>query len=115
MKLWDAPKKLFAAKTPKDGDILQHIGKTIVIPTFATLEGQKIKVSEERVKIETICMNKFQQQFFEINGTHLIGALRFFCQVGNVKDVTEDQMRAFEEMELSAERLPDTSRKLEIQ
>lgn len=104
MKLWEAPKKLFTAQVPKD--LEKYIGSTILIPEFATVDGKRLKISEERVRIQTICGNKFKQQFYEINGTHLIGMLRFHAQMEKAKDITEDEMCAFEEMELSAKKLP---------
>lgn len=108
MSLWDAPKKLFGVKKADANDLLKHIGKIVTIPTFAVLEGERVKLAEDKMVIVTICMNRFKQNFIEINGTHLIGALRFFAQMENAKDITEDEMQAFEEMEMTAEKMPGT-------
>lgn len=84
-------KKLFKATTP---DLAKYLGKTVLI------DGKS-------VKIEHICGNKFKQQFYEINGEHLIGMLRFHAQMMGDKSITEEQFKAFEEMDLHAEKMPD--------
>ena len=85
------PKLLF--KTDKAPELERYIGKTIAI-------GGK------PVKIETIVGNRFRPQFYEINGEHLIGMLRFHAKMEGAKDITEEQFRAFEEMDIEAEKLP---------
>lgn len=86
------PKKLFKAK----------------VPTLESYIGRTVKIEGKPVKIESICGNRFKQTFYEINGTHLIGMLRFHAQMTGAKDITEEQFRAFEEMDLEAEKLPET-------
>lgn len=85
------PKKLFKAKVP---DLKHYIGKTV-------------KIDGKKVTIETITGNKFNPQFYEINGEHLIGMLRFHAHMLGVKDITEEQFQAFEQMDLQAEKLKD--------
>lgn len=90
---------LFKAKVPND--LLKYIGRDIIIPEFMNIDGKKTKVSEQKVRIETIVGNRFQPQFYEINGMHLIGMLRFHAQMEKAKDITEDQIEAFEQMQLA--------------
>lgn len=71
------------------------------------MNGIPTVVATNKVKIETIVGNKFKPAYFEINGTHLIGMLRFFAQMTGAKDITEDQFQKFENMEISAEKLPE--------
>lgn len=91
-------KKLFKARVPK---IEGYVGRTVVI------DGKP-------VKIKRICGNKFKPQFYEINGEHLIGMLRFHAQIEGAKDITEEQFKAFEEMDLSAEKIPEKKTILEV-
>lgn len=90
MNLFQSPKKLFKATVP---DMKNYVGKTV------TIDGKK-------VVIKTICGNRFKQTFYEINGEHLIGMLRFHAQMTGAKDITEDQFKQFEEMDVEAEKLP---------
>ncbi len=107
MSLWPNPKQLFAAKKPKASDYDKYLGREIDIPEFMEIDGKRTKTGSERVKINHICGNKFKENFYEINGTHLIGMLRFHAIMEKAKDITEEQMQQFEEMELGAEKLPD--------
>lgn len=86
------PKKLFKAKVPT---LENFIGRTVMI------EGKPIV-------IQSIVGNRFKQTFYEINGEHLIGMLRFHAQMTGAKDITEEQFKAFEEMDIEAEKLPET-------
>lgn len=104
MKLWDNPKKLFKAKVP---DIERYIGCRVTIPTFGVLDGKRELISQETVTIQHICGNRFKQQFYEINGTHLISMLRFHAQMEKAYDITEEQFQQFEEMEVAAEKLAE--------
>lgn len=94
------PRLLFKASTP---DLSKFIGKYVRIPG---VDGS--------VKIEKIVGNITKKTFFEINGEHLIGMLRFFAQMHGDKSITEDQFIAFEEMELDSEVLPDKKTVLEV-
>lgn len=100
------PKLLFKADKPDNPQ--KYVGKNIVIPEFLELPGEgRVKISEKKVVIQSICGNKFKPNYFEINGQYLISMLRFYAQINNAKDITEDDFRAFEEMELTAEKLPN--------
>lgn len=107
MGLFDAPRLLFKAKKPVASDLDKYIGKTILIPTFAEIDGKKTRISEDRVTIETIVGNKFHEAFYEINGKYRIGMLRFYKQMNKVSDsdITEDDCQAFEEMILHCEKV----------
>ncbi len=85
-----SPKKLFKAKVP---ELKDYIGRTVVI------DGQK-------VKIEKIVGNITKPAFYEINGEHLLGMLRFHAQMTGAKDITEEQFKAFEEMDMEVEKMP---------
>lgn len=91
-------KKLFKASVP---NIQKYVGKTIKI------DGQK-------VKIKTICGNRFKQNFYEINGEHLMSMLRFHAQMEGDNSITEDQFLAFEAMEMSAEKIKDRTVPIEV-
>ncbi len=99
MKLWDRPKKLFKARTP---DLSQYKGRTVFI------EGKP-------VVIDTIVGNRFKPTFYEINGTHLLGMLRLHAQMCGDKSITEEQFKAFEQMEVEAEKLPEKGTLIERQ
>jgi hypothetical protein len=94
------PKRLFKAKVP---ELESFIGRKVHIPGVP-----------EPVVIQKIVGNKFKQAFYEINGEHLIGMLRFHAQMEGAKDITEEQFQAFEELELEAERLPNQKSILEM-
>lgn len=84
-------KPLFKAKMP---DLKHYIGKVI-------------RIDGKKVEIKTIVGSRVKQQFYEINGEHLIGMLRFHCHMMGAKDVTEEQFKAFEEMDLHAEKIKE--------
>lgn len=97
MGMFDKIKKFkFKAKPPELSD---YVGRTVTI-------------GGEPVVIETIVGNvgmslrgeKPKPQFYEINGHHLIGMLRFHAQMTGAKDITEEEFQAFEEMEFHAEK-----------
>lgn len=102
--MWEKPKLLFKAKAPKENPFQEYIGRMVIIPEFAVLNGKRTLISETKVKIQTIQGNRFKPKFFEINGEHLIGMLRFYAQMNNAKDLTEDQFLAFEEMDIEARK-----------
>jgi hypothetical protein len=98
--------KRFKMKTTPP-DLKSFIGKKVLIPGVI-----------EPVVIEYICGNlglslgsdKPRPQFYEINGEHLIGMLRFHAQMTGAKDITEEQFKAFEEMEFHAEKIPQSEK-----
>lgn len=90
-KLWNKPKKLFKAKVPSLQD---YVGETVLINGVG------------EVVIGTIVGNLTTPQFYEINGEHLIGMLRFHAQMEGDTSITEQQFIDFECMELDAEKLP---------
>lgn len=84
---------LFAAEVP---DLEDYIGRTVVI------DGKKIK-------IKTIVGNKGISNpkliyFYEINGEHLINALRFHAQMLGDKSITEEEFLAFENIEYEVKK-----------
>jgi hypothetical protein len=85
------PELLFSATTPKKKWEKEFIGKTVVI------DGKKHE-------IRTIVGNRWKPQFYEINGKHCIGMLRFHAQMMGVKDISEEQFKQFEEMDMEADR-----------
>lgn len=99
MKLWGSPKKLFKAVVP---DLQKFVGRTVVI-------------NDKPIVIETLRGNlgmslgteKAKPQFYEINGEHLMGMLRFHAQMENDKSITEQQFKDFENIEFEAEKHPD--------
>lgn len=84
------PRKLFKAKAP---DLTQYVGKTV-------------RIDGKKVRIKSIVGNLTYKTFYEINGEHLIGMLRFHAQMLGDKSITEDQFLAFEQMDLESEKLP---------
>lgn len=99
MGVLNSVKKLFTAKVP---DIERFRGRTLKIPGVP-----------EPVRIETVrgCVGMtlgrkaedIRPQYYEINGKHLIGMLRFHAQMENDKSITEEQFKAFEDMEFYVE------------
>jgi hypothetical protein len=84
------PEFLFAAQKPEERDMKKFIGKTVMI------DGKP-------VVIQTITGNRFKPAFFEINGSHLIGMLRFYAQMTGAKDLTEKDFEDFEAIEFHVE------------
>lgn len=85
-----SPKLLFKTKAPPD--LMKYIGKKVVI------DGKK-------VVIQKIVGNRFKPAFYEINDDHLIGMLRFHAQMLGDDSITEEQFLAFENMEMTAEKI----------
>ena len=103
MSLWPNPKKLFKAKVPNTQN---YIGRTVVI------DGKKVKIEKVTGNIGmTLGTDKPKPQFYEINDEYLIGMLRFHAQMMGATDITEEQFKAFEEMDFAAEKLPDEQEK----
>ncbi len=109
MKPWQKPQLLFKAKKP---DLGEFIGRTVRIPECVMLDGKPAVLSETVVKIEKIVGNKPRPTFYEINGEHLIGMLRFHAQMCGDKSITEQQFLDFENMNIEAEKLPEKEKKL---
>lgn len=78
--------------------------KTATAPNLKSYVGKTVEIDGKPVVIDTIVGNVWKPQFLEINGTHLIGMLRFFAQMNGAMDITEEQFKAFEEMDLHAEK-----------
>jgi hypothetical protein len=97
-------KAQFLFKTGKLPDLKSYIGRDVVVKQDGTGDLSKPK----KVRIDKIVGNIFKPQFYEINGTYLIGMLRFHAQMLKDDSITEDQFKAFEEMELNARKLPET-------
>lgn len=92
------PKKLFKATVP---DLKSYIGRTVVI------RGRKVKIKKIVGNIGmTLGTNKPKPMFYEINDKYLMGMLRFHAQMTGAKDITEEEFLAFENMEVTSEKLP---------
>jgi hypothetical protein len=108
LKDWFNKKKelLFEAKAP---DLENYIGRTVVI------QGKPIKIKKIVGNMGMILGHgKPKPQFYEINDEYLISMLRFHAQMTGAKDITEDQFKAFEEMEFESEKLPPKNDPLRI-
>ncbi len=83
----------------------KSIGKQIV-----TMEG-------ETVTIETIVASLVKPTRFEINGKHHIVMLDFYKQLGDAKDITQDMIDKFDELEFHVEKVKKTQPKslIEVQ
>lgn len=84
-------KKLFKAQVP---ELNQFIGRTIII------EGKP-------VTIHSVVGNATKRTFYEINGKHLMGMLRFHAMMEGDDSITEQEFRDFENMIVDAEKLPE--------
>lgn len=103
-------KKLFKATVPA---LAEYVGRRVYIQERGMLDGRMTVISGEWVDIEHICGNRFKQNFYEINGTHLISMLRFHAQMNGDTSITEEQFQAFDEMEMAAEKVRDPKPKQE--
>ena len=103
MRFIDRLKPQFLFKTDKAPDLRQYIGRKVHIPGV-----------EEPVTIKTIVGNIITPTYYEINGEHLIGMLRFHAQMLGDKSITEEEFKQFEEMVLEAERMPEKKSILEV-
>lgn len=72
--------------------------KTAAPPDLMKYVGQEVLIDGAPVKIETIVGNAFKPAFYEINGEHLIGMLRFHAQMCGDKSITEEQFKDFEDI-----------------
>lgn len=93
MGLFEKMNPKFLFKTGKLPDLKKYHGMTVTIPGDPPTT----------IKIIKIVGNLFKPQFYEINDKHLIGMLRFHAQMVGDTSITEDQFKAFEEMELNVE------------
>jgi hypothetical protein len=82
----------FKMNTGKAPDLKKYIGKTVEI------DGQP-------VLIDTIVGNIWRPQFYEINGEHLIGMLRFHAQMLGDKSITEQEFQDFENIDFHVEKV----------
>lgn len=87
----------FGFKAEPRDDLKVYLGKRVII------RGVN---NNQPLLIESISICHFKPAFYEINGRHLIGVLRFYAQMNNDKSITEQQFRDFEAMETEAEKLP---------
>ncbi len=99
-------KAKFLFKTGKLPDLTKYVGLKVRIPG-------KEDIPPQIVVIDKIVGNVWKPQFYEINDKHLIGMLRFHAQMVGDKSITEEQFLAFEEMDMSAEKLPEAERGFE--
>ncbi len=106
MKWPFTPKPLFKFKKPDPKEYKKYIGKTVLIPQ----DGEE-PIS---VVVETIVGNRFQPAFYEINGNYRIGMLRFHAQMNKDTSITEEEFKAFEEIQFEVEALPDKKSILEM-
>ena len=88
-----------------------------MVPAPTDYIGRTVVIDGKDVVIETITGNlgrslgrgdKMSPMFYEINGEHLMNMLRFHAQMEGATDITEEQFIAFEQMEIEAEKLPET-------
>lgn len=85
-------------------DLEDYIGRTVWIPghdqpvVIGKIVGN-IGMTIGRTRAADI-----RPQFYEINDKYLISMLRFHAQMTGANDITEDEFRAFEEMEFYAEK-----------
>lgn len=77
----------------------KFVMKTKNIPDISKFIGRTVLIDGAPVVIERIVGSLIKPPFFEINGEHLIGMLRFFAQMEGNKSITEEQFVAFEEIE----------------
>lgn len=87
------PLKYFKVRKPKQDELLQYIGKKI-----HTMEG-------ETVTIETIVRSNPFPTRFEINHKYFVVILDFYRQMIKNTGITDDQVKAFDEMEHYVEKI----------
>jgi hypothetical protein len=102
MGFFDKAKLLFKADKP--GDLKQYFGEMVDIPGVGQV---RIKSVVPNIGM-TLGHSKPKPHYYEVNGKHLISMLRFHAQMEGDESITEDDFKAFEEMEFHAEKLPDT-------
>ncbi len=76
------------------------------VPNLQNFIGRTVKIGDQIVKIETIVGSRVKPAFYEINGTHWIGMLRFHAQMEGDTSISEVTFKQFEEMEMEAEFKP---------
>jgi hypothetical protein len=79
--------------------------KTATPPNLKEYVGRKVEIDGKTVVIESIVGNVWKPAFYEINGEHMIGMLRFHAQILGDKSITEEQFKAFEEIDYHVEKL----------
>ncbi len=117
MSIFDKPKQLFKAVMPGamgTSSLSEYVGKTVIVPEFIEIDNKKTLLESHKVVIKTIVgsLVPHTPHYYEINGEHLISALRFHAQMEKATDITEDQFLAFEEMKVEAEKLPEKEKKV---
>jgi hypothetical protein len=79
--------------------------KTATPPNLKQYIGRKVEIDGQSILIETIVGNVWKPAFYEINGEHLIGILRFHAQMLGDKSITEEQFKAFEGIDFYVEKI----------
>lgn len=82
------------------------------VPNTQAYIGRTVQIEGKPVVIKTIVGNIQKPAFYEINGEHLIGMLRFHAQMEGDKSITEAQFQQFENMEMTAERVGADKKKI---
>ncbi len=82
------------------------------VPKLHQYIGRRIEIDDKPVVIQTLVGNRFKPTFYEINGEHLIGMLRFHARMEGDHSITEQQFKDFEEMDLHAERMDPKEKKV---
>lgn len=81
-------------------DLKSYIGRTVVI------KGRRVEIVSIKGNMGlSMGREMMRPQYLEINGQHLISMLRFFAQMNGATDITEEQFRAFEEMDCAADHV----------
>lgn len=94
--------KRFKMKTTPP-DLHTFIGRYVLIPG----QDKPIMIAKLVGNVgKTLGTDNPKPQYYEINDEYLISMLRFHAQMNGDKSITEDQFKAFEEMEFSAEKNP---------
>jgi hypothetical protein len=94
---WFKRKKLFKYEIP---ELEEYIGRTVEI------DGKPVKINRIVGNFgKTLGRRPEDQrpQYLEINGEHNISMLRFFAQMNGATDITEEQFKAFEDMQFYSE------------
>jgi hypothetical protein len=79
--------------------------KTKAPPDLKQYLGKKIRIDGKKIKITSIVGNITKPAFYEINGEHLIGMLRFHAQMLGDKTITEEQFLEFEKIQYHVEKM----------
>lgn len=84
-------------------DLEDYIGRSVQIPG----EPQPIVIGKITGNIGMTLGRKaadIRPQFYQINDKYLISMLRFHAQMTGARDITEEEFKAFEDMEFYVEK-----------